>query len=528
MFHNKIVKYGYKCFVPLPQVKRISKQPHYFWDNEQNVIQFLTNLKEKYNLQTLSDWNSITQKQIQLNGGRTLLNKYSMYEIKCLGFPEGKNQFKLIRKKSGYWDNKQNINDFLNKLKEKYNLQTKEDWNLITQKQIQLLGGSKLLNKLSMYEIKCLGFPDGKLFFTKSNSSKPPGYWNKEENVLQFLKEVKQKFNLKTIEDWNLITQKHIRSCNGGNSIIQKYSIYDLKCLGFPEGKLYFKKSISSKPSGYWNNEDNILRFFGQLKEKFHLKTIEDWNLVTQKQIKSIVGGNSLLQKYSMFEIKNIGCPDGKSYFNKRSSVGYWDNEHNRCAFFENLKNKFNLYSPSDWQRLSREQIKSQGGSWLFSKSEYAKNTFVSFEIHSDSETFKHEKISLKELLHPSQLKVKQVFKRSSQRWLFLQVQKLFPHEEIVEDYFHSELSRKTGSTVQFDVFLIKKNIAIEYHGKQHYEDIPAGFAPLEFYNNRDNEKEKLCKEYGIQLIIIPYWWDNKLDSLRETLLKYEINGDIM
>ena len=65
---------------------------------------------------------------------------------------------------------------------------------------------------------------------------------------------------------------------------------------------------------------------------------------------------------------------------------------------------------------------------------------------------------------------------------------------------------------------MIERNIAIEYHGQHHYEDIPDGFSNLETNKNRDTEKEKLCSEHGIQLIVIPYWWDNKLDSLRETL----------
>ena len=55
---------------------------------------------------------------------------------------------------------------------------------------------------------------------------------------------------------------------------------------------------------------------------------------------------------------------------------------------------------------------------------------------------------------------------------------------------------------------------------KQHYEDIPALFAPLELYQFRDNEKEKLCKQFGIQLIVIPFWWDNNLESLKQKIFQ--------
>ena len=58
---------------------------------------------------------------------------------------------------------------------------------------------------------------------------------------------------------------------------------------------------------------------------------------------------------------------------------------------------------------------------------------------------------------------------------------------------------------------------------KQHYEDIPQAFSNVETYQYRDLEKEKLCKEHEILLIVIPYWWDNKLDSLK-TFLYSKIN----
>ena len=101
---------------------------------------------------------------------------------------------------------------------------------------------------------------------------------------------------------------------------------------------------------------------------------------------------------------------------------------------------------------------------------------------------------------------------KRSQRWLFLQIQKLFPGEEIVEDYFHS------GYSVQFDIFLVDKKIAFGYHGQQHYQDLPQIFGIIEMFTSRDIEKQKLCTVFGIKLIIIPHWWDKTLNTLKETI----------
>ena len=476
------------------------KQSSRYWENQENILNFFSTLKQKYNLDNPEDWNSITWKHIQSNGGSSLLNKYSMLELKCMACPEGKSTFNNPKQSSGYWKNRENILKYLSKIKEKYNLNTPEDWNSITYRHIKDNGGGSLLSNYSMFEIKCMACPEGKSIF--DDPPQAQGYWENKENILNFLSKIKEKYNLHTPEDWDSITQKQIKA-NGGSTLLLKYSLYDIKLMACPEGKSTFNRPKQS--SKYWDNKENILNFLLEIKEKYNLNNSEDWNSITSKHIKSN-GGSSLLSKYSMFELKCMACPEGKLTFNNPKQVsGYWNNQENIDNFLSKIKEKHNLHTPEDWKRFSKNQIRQEGGSGLlFSKLKIR----VKFETPNGTTKF----IPLSTLLSGSGQK------RSSQRWLFLQIQKLFPHEEIVEDYFHPEISRISGANVQFDIFMIERNIAIEYHGIQHYEDNPASFSPAETYKYRDLEKQKLCSEHGIQLIVIPYWWDNKLDSLRQTL----------
>ena len=497
---QKYSMFEIKCMA-CPEGKSIFTNPPQspgYWESTENILKYLSKIKEKYNLNTPEEWNSITQKHIQSNGGGTLLKKYSLYEIKCMACPEGKSIFNNPKQSSGYWDNQENIDKFLTTIKEKYNLITPEDWNLITQKHIQSNGGRGLLSKYSMFELKSMACPEGKSTFTNQS----PGYWESTEKILKYLSKIKEKYNLNTPDDWNSITQKHIQS-NGGSTLLKKYSIFEIKCMACPEGKSIFNNPNQS--SGYWDNQENIDNFLSKLKQKYKLNTIEDWNSITIKQIQSN-GGSSLLPKYSMFEIKCMACPEGKSSFNNpNQSSEYWENQENIDTFISKIKEKYNLRSPEDWKRFSKNQVIQEGGNGLLTSKMYSK-----IKIKFENEVF----ISFSKLISGT----RKGQKRSSQRWLFLQIKKLFPHEEIVEDYFHPEISRISGANVQFDIFMIERNIAIEYHGKQHYEDIPSAFSPAETYKQRDLEKQKLCSEHGIQLIVIPYWWDNKLDSLKETL----------
>ena len=498
---SKYSMFEIKCMA-CPEGKLIFDNPPQssrYWENQENILSYLSKIKEKYNLNTPDDWNSITQKHIQSNGGRKLLSKYSLFELKCMACPEGKSTFNNPKQSSRYWENKENIEKFLSKIKEKYNLNTPEDWNSIKSQQIKSNGGSSLLSYYSLYKLKCMACPEGKSSFNHPNQASE--YWENPANIDNFLSKIKEKYNLNTPEDWNSVKRRYIQS-NGGWGLLKKYSLFEIKCMACPEGELIFSRPPQS--SEYWENQENIDNFLLKIKEKYNLETPEDWNSITWNQIKSN-GGRSLLSKHSMFEIKCMACPEGKSIFDSKTA-GYWKNQENIDKFLSKMKEKYNLKIPEDWKRFSKKQIIQEGGTGLLSSKLKVQ---VKFETPNGTTKF----IPLSTLLSGSGQK------RSSQRWLFLQIKKLYPHEEIVEDYFHPEISRISGANVQFDIFMIERNIAIEYHGKQHYEDIPAAFSCSETYKYRDLEKQKLCSEHGIQLIVIPYWWDNKIDSLKETLL---------
>ena len=467
---------------------------YYGYTNQNNVLcgetvsHFIAEIQKKLQL---PDWNSLTIKQLeQYPEGTKLLEKYTLNEIIQMKKPEVNNDNKKPKK---YWESEENIHNFLNELKQKLNLNTPEDWNKLTSNEIIANGGRSLL-KYSMYQIKCMGCPEGKLLFNKQ-LNKPPGFWKNNENITKFMQILKEKLKLNSPEEWNLITQNDIIH-HGGRELLHSLSMYELKCIGCPEGKNYFTKP--NKKSGFWDCDDNIQRFLYELKQKFHLNTPEDWNLLTHKQIKDF-GGSKLVNKFSIFEIKCLGCPEGILTFNKpKKSAGYWNNEENIKNFLQELREKYNIKNVDDWNRISRKQIISSGGRSLLLKQ--SKNEIVKNQSYGGAA-----------------LKYK-IGGRSAQRWLFIQIQKLFPGEEIIEDYFHSDISRETGLSIQFDIFLIDKKIAFEYHGKQHYEDSFGVFAPVEMYKQRDKEKIKLCENYGIKLIIIPYWWDNTLESLKETI----------
>lgn len=76
----------------------------------------------------------------------------------------------------------------------------------------------------------------------------------------------------------------------------------------------------------------------------------------------------------------------------------------------------------------------------------------------------------------------------------------------------------------EIDVAVPSLNLAFEYQGEQHYEsnqlygEVLSVFSfffilfKSESVKKKDSRKLDLCKEEGITLIQVPYWWDGGLE----------------
>jgi hypothetical protein len=88
----------------------------------------------------------------------------------------------------------------------------------------------------------------------------------------------------------------------------------------------------------------------------------------------------------------------------------------------------------------------------------------------------------------------------------------------LYENYRHEELRHSNSDQrMEFDIFLPKEQVALEYQGEHHYWNIYSVGSSLD-RQKRDIEKGEVCLNKGISLIQIPYWWDKRLESLISTI----------
>lgn len=66
---------------------------------------------------------------------------------------------------------------------------------------------------------------------------------------------------------------------------------------------------------------------------------------------------------------------------------------------------------------------------------------------------------------------------------------------------------------ILFDIAIPELKLIIEYHGRMHYQEVFKS-DQVRALQARDAVKIDLCKANNFTLIIIPYWWNKKWETL--------------
>ena len=502
---------------PESSLHDFNKYPKNYWSSIDHQKEFFKEKERELNFSSKKEWNKISKNEFNKLGGRKILNNYKNYiDMLETIYPDENwtiTEFPTYPKL--YFEDNENLMSLFKQVENDFKINNPKDWLSITPTEFATSKNSKLLLKQfsNLFEIVSHFYPEEDWHemiyeYIIEKNTIPLNYFKKNLNNQKtfFQKLGERELNIKELDDWYSITVSEIKAFYGGEILLNKHlSFFRILLNLFPE-KHWDYSFYSKYPKNYWQNKENHRKFFDKIKEKYEIKNEEDWCKVNY----SIVvkeGGARLLRYYQniFHAISSIYPEVNLDIFNSRSRLPnqFWNDFENVKSFVFHLKKIFKIETKSDWSRLSYEQIQQNGGSSLINK--YGNLCNVLRKVYPEDE-WDFDEFSRRD-------------KRSSQRWLFLQLRSLFPLDEIVEEYLLEELSRVSGNKIQVDIYIPAKRLAFEYHGQHHFEENIA-FGPLELFQQRDAEKIQLCKQFNIQLIVIPYSWNSKLNSLKQLIVQ--------
>jgi hypothetical protein len=71
---------------------------------------------------------------------------------------------------------------------------------------------------------------------------------------------------------------------------------------------------------------------------------------------------------------------------------------------------------------------------------------------------------------------------------------------------------------LELDVYVPELNLALEYQGQQHYWDGMYQHHSANVQSFRDQLKRQACRQFGIKLIQVPFWWNGDRNSIAQLL----------
>jgi len=286
-----------------------------------------------------------------------------------------------------------------------------------------------------------------------------------------------------------------------------------LLVAAYPE-KQWDLVRFGKMPRNYWASLENQRSFMSNLGKDLGIditsngNEYEKWYLVSS-QVLMDRGGNGLLSFYN----KNFPALLAAVY--PEHSWELWrfprrigkvnESKEEIDTLFERVEQALNIKKPEDWYRVTKEQLKSLRVSHLFSSRKGGVAKILSL---------RYPNISWEEKAFFSG-----GYRQASQKWLAATLNTLFPNERVHFNYRHPDVKLDDGGKEShLDIYLPDLNLAFEYQGAQHYEQLDV-YGDVKQRMSRDSDKADRCAALGISLVAIPHWWDKQRPQLLAALL---------
>lgn len=551
-----------------------SLYPNYPWDiktlktiepnheDKKRQREIMEKLFSRLELHSLEDWLTISKSTLQK--AKSHINQLYYYtdfnQFLSIIYPNFPWRFEKDRINK-YKGDIENQRVHMAQLYEILNLTSLDDWLQVPMKRFKQHGMGWLLQVYENDVLKLLTtlYPShswNQLLKYKSNT-----YFKSLSNQRKFMLRLYKHLKLDSLEGFYNLSRKVLRQ-HGAQSLIKYYYKSDIKRMlstiypNFPwefDNLRYNSNSIET--------QRQRLNF---MFKKLNLQSFDDWVHVSKATfIRN--GLQSLVYHYygsNKRRLLSTVYPNYPWEFDiSKGSLLFFRSWENQRLFMNSLFHKLKLQNLSDFTSLTRKKFAKNGALRLIKAysndlRKMLSTIYPNFPISVFQQSPDHQKIKQLMMMNLIRVKIdwyrisnnanfhvprllrryysdekwsKSAFtcrnKKSKQRILFISAQRLYPTHFAFENYKHPyfNIDRSSFHCLELDIFLPTLNIAFEYQGRQHFDDIPQHFNFSPAYLLSDSLKITLSNTYNIRLIHIPYWWDLSVDSLQHTICKNTI-----
>jgi len=139
--------------------------PEGHWQSLQNQRKFMDDLAQEMNIKNYEQWYQVKLEDIKKHGGLSLLNYYygsSLTKALSKIYPEHLwEPWRFSKVPRGYWDNSDNIQEFLKIFEKRLGIKTVEDWYCVTVSQLSESGAGHLTSKFGgVYDLLKKFYPN--------------------------------------------------------------------------------------------------------------------------------------------------------------------------------------------------------------------------------------------------------------------------------------------------------------------------------------------------------------------------------
>jgi len=276
------------------------------------------------------------------------------------------------RVKDGHWESKKNRIKYLKWLGEKLDFITEDDWYKLKPADLKKYKGFALyVDYYNQNRIALLSelYPDY-YWLPWSFHSMPMNTWNDIKNRRDFFDWIFIQEKFKTMEDWYTMKGKEFLKYPGGYMINNLYKGSPRKAIKdiYPEFDWKDWMFVHSPP-GFWNNDDNCLKYIEWVKIELGYTKMEDWYDLQLSKLSKKYYGAGIHRRFggSAILFLEYFFPDYDWIPWKFYRVGnnFWNKQENIDKYIKWLSIKIGIKKMEDWYEVSGDIFKQNYGSGL-------------------------------------------------------------------------------------------------------------------------------------------------------------------